>query len=87
MPLYLEYEFGTRDWGALAARVKDANPDFLWIGALGLDGNQLLEAMKKLDYTPPAPLPPVPGAGAAGGGARRQARALGDACSRSTRRS
>jgi branched-chain amino acid transport system substrate-binding protein len=51
--LYLEYEFGTRDWGALAARVKDAQPDFLWIGALGLDGNQLLEAMKKLDYTPP----------------------------------
>ena len=53
VPLYLEYEFGTRDWGAIAARVKDANPDFLWIGALGLDGNQLLEAMKKLDYTPP----------------------------------
>jgi ABC-type branched-subunit amino acid transport system substrate-binding protein len=51
--LYLEYEFGTRDWGALAARVKDANPDFLWVGALGLDGNQLLEAMKKLDYMPP----------------------------------
>jgi branched-chain amino acid transport system substrate-binding protein len=51
--LYLEYEFGNRDWGALAARVKDANPDFLWIGVLGLDGNQLLEAMKKLDYTPP----------------------------------
>ena len=51
--LYLEYEFGTRDWGALAARVKDAKPDFLWLGALGLDGNQLLEAMKKLDYTPP----------------------------------
>ena len=51
--LYLEYEFGNRDWGALAARVKDAKPDFLWVGALGLDGNQLLEAMKKLDYTPP----------------------------------
>lgn len=51
--LYLEYEFGTRDWGTLAARVKDASTDFLWIGALGLDGNQLLEAMKKLDYTPP----------------------------------
>ena len=51
--LYLEYEFGNRDWGALAARVKDANPDFLWIGVLGLDGNQMLEAMKKLDYTPP----------------------------------
>ena len=51
--LYLEYEFGTRDFGAMAARVKDANADVLWIGALGLDGNQLLEAMKKLDYTPP----------------------------------
>ena len=51
--LYLEYEFGTRDWGPLAARVKDANPDFLWVGALGLDGNQMLESMKKLDYTPP----------------------------------
>ena len=51
--LYLEYEFGTRDWGSLAARVKDANADLLWVGALGLDGNQLLEAMKKLDYTPP----------------------------------
>jgi ABC-type branched-subunit amino acid transport system substrate-binding protein len=51
--LYLEYEFGTRDFAALAARVKDTNPDVLWVGALGLDGNQMLEAMKKLDYMPP----------------------------------
>jgi branched-chain amino acid transport system substrate-binding protein len=51
--LYLEYEFGTRDFGAIAARIKDAQPDFLWVGALGLDGNQILEAMRKLDYTPP----------------------------------
>lgn len=51
--LYLEYEFGTRDYGALAARVKDANADLLWVGSLGLDSNQLLEALKKLDYTPP----------------------------------
>jgi ABC-type branched-subunit amino acid transport system substrate-binding protein len=53
VPLYLEYEFGTRDFGAIAARIKDAQPDFLWVGALGLDGNQILEAMRKLDYTPP----------------------------------
>jgi branched-chain amino acid transport system substrate-binding protein len=53
VPLYLEYEFGTRDFGAIAARIKDANADLLWIGALGLDGNQILEALKKLDYTPP----------------------------------
>ncbi len=51
--LYLEYEFGTRDFGAIAARIKDANPDLLWVGALGLDGNQVLEELKKLDYTPP----------------------------------
>ena len=51
--LYLEYEFGTRDFGAIAARIKDAKPDVLWVGALGLDGNQILEAMKKLDYVPP----------------------------------
>ena len=51
--LYLEYEFGTRDFGAIAARIKDANPDLLWVGALGVDGNLVLEALKKLDYTPP----------------------------------
>jgi len=50
--LYLEYEFGARDFGPIAARIKDANADFLWIGALGLDGNQILEALKRLDYTP-----------------------------------
>jgi branched-chain amino acid transport system substrate-binding protein len=52
VPLYLEYEFGTRDYASIAARIKDANADFLWVGALGLEGNQLLEAMKKLDYSP-----------------------------------
>jgi ABC-type branched-subunit amino acid transport system substrate-binding protein len=51
--LYLEYEFGTRDFGAIAARIKDAKPDLLWVGSLGLDSNQILETMKKLDYTPP----------------------------------
>ena len=50
--LFLEFEFGNRDFGAIAARVRDANPDFLWMGAIGLEGNGLLEALKKLDYTP-----------------------------------
>jgi len=50
--LYLEFEFGTRDFGPIAARIKDANPDFLWVGAIGLDGNQILDAQKKIDYTP-----------------------------------
>ena len=50
--LYLEYELGNRDFGAIAARVKEANPDFLWVGSLGLESNQLLELLRKLDYTP-----------------------------------
>jgi branched-chain amino acid transport system substrate-binding protein len=63
VPLYLEYEFGTRDFGAIAARVKDASPDFLWVGTLGTDGNQLIEAFKKIDYAAPLQffLFPAPG--------------------------
>src|SRR5689334_6504223 len=64
--LFLEYEFGNRDFGPIAARIKDANADFLWVGAIGLDGNMLLDALKKLDYIPrqhfylyPAPGPLV----------------------------
>ncbi|MDH2401821.1 amino acid ABC transporter substrate-binding protein [Bradyrhizobium sp. SSUT18] len=51
--LDLEYDFGTRDFGAIAARVKEANADFLWAGAIGPEGSQLLESLKKLDYQPP----------------------------------
>jgi len=51
--LFLEWEFGNRDFGPIAARVKDAKPDFVWVGAIGLDGNLLLDAMKKIDYRPP----------------------------------
>jgi branched-chain amino acid transport system substrate-binding protein len=50
--LYLEFEFGSRDFGPIAARVREANPDLLFVGAIGLEGNLLLEALKKLDYTP-----------------------------------
>jgi ABC-type branched-subunit amino acid transport system substrate-binding protein len=51
--LFLEWDFGNRDFGPIAARVKDAKPDFVWIGDIGLEGNMLLDAMKKIDYTPP----------------------------------
>ncbi|MSQ19407.1 MAG: ABC transporter substrate-binding protein [Betaproteobacteria bacterium] len=50
--LYLEFEFGNRDFGPIAARVRDANADFLWMGGIALEGNMLLESLKKLDYTP-----------------------------------
>ncbi|HSW04488.1 amino acid ABC transporter substrate-binding protein [Aquabacterium sp.] len=50
--LSLEYEFGTREFGGIAARIKDANPDLLWSGAIGMEAVQLLDAMKRLDYLP-----------------------------------
>lgn len=51
--LFLEWDFGNRDFGPIAARIKDAKPDFVYVGAIGLDGNLLLDAMKKIDYVPP----------------------------------
>lgn len=61
--LFLEWDFGNRDFGPIAARVKDARPDLVWIGDIGLEGNMLLEAMRKIDYTPPLHfhLYPAPG--------------------------
>ena len=50
--LFLEWDFGNRDFGPIAGRIKDANADFLWGGAIGLEGNLLLDAMKKIDYAP-----------------------------------
>src|SRR6267378_3141377 len=50
---WLEWEFGNRDYGAIAARVKEANPDFLFIGAIGVEGLLLVDALRKIDYTPP----------------------------------
>ena len=71
--LYLEYEFGNQDFGPIAARIKDANPDLLFVGALGVEGNQLIEAMKAIDYKPklqfymyPAPGPMAASPDAAG---------------------
>ncbi|MBY4596067.1 amino acid ABC transporter substrate-binding protein [Ottowia caeni] len=64
--LFLEWDFGNRDFGPIAARIKDANPDLLFCGALGLEGNMLLDALKKIDFKPrhhfyqlPAPGPMV----------------------------
>ena len=61
--LFLEWDFGNRDFGPIANRVKDAKADFVWVGAIGLDGNLLLDAMKKIDYVPPQHfyLYPAPG--------------------------
>jgi branched-chain amino acid transport system substrate-binding protein len=70
--LYLEYEFGNRDFGPIATRIKEANPDFLWVGAIGLDANLLLDAFQTIGYKPrgqyhlfPAPGPLITAPGSA----------------------
>ncbi len=50
--LFLEWDFGNRDFGPTAGRIKDANPDLIWGGTLGLEANQILDALKKVDYAP-----------------------------------
>ncbi len=49
---FLEYETGTLDYGPVAARVKEADPDYMFVGCLGVEGNQLLEALSKIGYKP-----------------------------------
>ncbi len=50
--LWLEWDFGNKDFGAIAARIKEADADFLWVGSIGPESIQLLEAMDKIDYHP-----------------------------------
>ena len=49
---FLEYETGNLDYGPIAARIKGADPDLMFVGCLGVEGNQLLEALSKVGYTP-----------------------------------
>jgi branched-chain amino acid transport system substrate-binding protein len=50
--LWLEWEFGNKEFGPIASRLKEANADFVWIGSIGAESLQLLEAMHKIDYRP-----------------------------------
>jgi branched-chain amino acid transport system substrate-binding protein len=50
--LWLEWEFGNREFGPIASRLKEANADMVWIGSIGAESMQLLEAMNKIDYKP-----------------------------------
>ncbi len=50
----LEVSFPTNitDWAPIAAQVAEADPDFLYVGALGVDGPNLLTALDAIGYTP-----------------------------------
>jgi branched-chain amino acid transport system substrate-binding protein len=50
----LDVQFPTdiSDWGPIAAQVREADPDFVYVAGLGLDGPNLIEAMEAIDYRP-----------------------------------
>jgi branched-chain amino acid transport system substrate-binding protein len=70
----ISYPPGHDDWGAIAAQVRDADPDFVMMNSLGVESVGLIEAMEQLDYQPPMmfslfPAPgPLLGLGEAGDG-------------------
>jgi len=50
--LDVDFPFGTTDLSAIAAQAKDADPDFIYLAGLGVDGNNLIAAMDALNYKP-----------------------------------
>lgn len=73
--LDVQFPSDISDWGPIAAQVRDADPDFLYVGALGIDGPNLIAAMDALDYRPdqmffqwPAPGPLLGAGESADGG-------------------
>jgi len=61
------------DWAPIAAQVADADPDFLYIGGLGVNASSLITAMNAIEYSPrgmftqwPAPGPLLETEGADG---------------------
>ena len=51
--LDVTYPIATSDWAPLAAQVRDADPDFLYIAGLGLDAVNLITAMEAINHSPP----------------------------------
>jgi branched-chain amino acid transport system substrate-binding protein len=50
--LDVTFPTATTDWAPIAAQIKDANPDFLYIAGLGVDAPNIITAMQAIDYTP-----------------------------------
>lgn len=58
------YPPGETEWGPIAVAIRDADPDFVMVNGLGVEANQLIDAMGQLDYAPGLmfSLFPAPGA-------------------------
>lgn len=50
--LDVSFDLGTTDFAPIASRVVAADPDLLYVGALGEDGSNLLAALQQRDYQP-----------------------------------
>jgi branched-chain amino acid transport system substrate-binding protein len=59
----IPYPPNTTDWAPIATQIRDADPDFVFNSAIGIDTVNLIQAMEQLDYRPPAlfSLFPAPG--------------------------
>ncbi|HEX5014387.1 MAG TPA: amino acid ABC transporter substrate-binding protein [Candidatus Limnocylindrales bacterium] len=49
----IPYPPTTTEWAPIAAQVRDANPDFVFNSAIGVDTVNLIQAFEQLDYSPP----------------------------------
>lgn len=50
--LDVSYPPDISDWVPIANRIRDADPDLIWIGGLGVDPVGLIEAFQQIDYEP-----------------------------------
>jgi branched-chain amino acid transport system substrate-binding protein len=50
--LDINFPTAITDWAPIASQVADADPDFLYIGGLGVNASQLITAMQTIDYSP-----------------------------------
>lgn len=59
----IAYPPTTTEWAPIAAQIRDADPDFVFNSAIGVDTVNLIQAMEQLDYRPPLlfSLFPAPG--------------------------
>ena len=60
---YVEYDLGTTDFSSIALRISAADPDFIFVGAIGLDIVNLYDAFATIGYEPRGIYAAVPSPG------------------------
>ncbi len=60
---YIEYDLGTTDFSSVALRISATDPDFVFVGAIGLDAVNLYDAFATVGYEPRGIYAAVPSPG------------------------